>query len=195
MAVFRETVERKHLRTKVTLVGAPRPASGDRRAVEQVLTNLFENAVKYCPDGATITVRIAVREGDGSGRDPKIRVSVEDTGPGIERSTCPVCSNVLSRRQGRSRDMAERPGSVDREASGRGDGRQGRRREHAGQGTILWFTLRPREPGRTRSSPPDASWVGTELPDRHGASRTFLLCAAMRTPFLVFLLMFPPATL
>jgi two-component system phosphate regulon sensor histidine kinase PhoR len=42
-----------------------------------VLTNLIENAIKYSPEGARVTVR-ARRLGD------RVRVSVEDNGPGIE---------------------------------------------------------------------------------------------------------------
>jgi two-component system phosphate regulon sensor histidine kinase PhoR len=52
-------------------------AKADRRALEQVLANLVENAVKYCTEGATVTVA-AVASGD------KVRVTITDTGPGIE---------------------------------------------------------------------------------------------------------------
>ncbi len=54
----------------------------DRRALEQVLTNFVDNAVKYCPEGATVTVRAA--EDDG-----KVRVAVEDTGAGIAAEHLP----------------------------------------------------------------------------------------------------------
>jgi signal transduction histidine kinase len=51
----------------------------DRDAVSQVLLNLLDNAVKYGPDGQTVTVR-ASRAGNG------LRLSVEDEGPGIPRT-------------------------------------------------------------------------------------------------------------
>ena len=48
----------------------------DRDAVNQLLLNLLDNAVKYGPKGQTVTVT-ATREGNS------IRVSVQDEGPGI----------------------------------------------------------------------------------------------------------------
>jgi two-component system phosphate regulon sensor histidine kinase PhoR len=51
-------------------------ANADRRALEQILVNLLDNAVKYTPDGGRVTVL-----GDGLG--PTVMLSVVDTGPGI----------------------------------------------------------------------------------------------------------------
>jgi two-component system phosphate regulon sensor histidine kinase PhoR len=52
-------------------------AVGDRRALEQILVNLLDNAVKYTPPGGRVTVLA-----DGVGGASMI--SVIDTGPGIE---------------------------------------------------------------------------------------------------------------
>jgi two-component system phosphate regulon sensor histidine kinase PhoR len=49
----------------------------DRRALEQVLTNLVDNAVKYCAEGCTVVVHAERGEG-------RVRLRVEDNGPGIE---------------------------------------------------------------------------------------------------------------
>ena len=51
----------------------------DRDAVSQVLLNLLDNAVKYGPEGQTVTVR-ASRAGN------RLRFSVDDEGPGIPRT-------------------------------------------------------------------------------------------------------------
>ncbi len=51
-------------------------ASVDPVRTEQVLTNLFDNAIRYSPDGGTINVRLAV---DG----PMLTISVSDEGLGI----------------------------------------------------------------------------------------------------------------
>ncbi|MGZ5095973.1 MAG: ATP-binding protein [Burkholderiales bacterium] len=48
----------------------------DRRALDHVLGNLIDNALKYCPEGAAVRVAAAAENG-------KVRVSVADTGPGI----------------------------------------------------------------------------------------------------------------
>jgi two-component system phosphate regulon sensor histidine kinase PhoR len=48
----------------------------DRRALDHVLGNLIDNALKYCPEGAAVRVAAAAEDG-------KVRVSVADTGPGI----------------------------------------------------------------------------------------------------------------
>jgi two-component system phosphate regulon sensor histidine kinase PhoR len=52
-------------------------AMGDRRALEQILVNLLDNAVKYTPSGGRITV---LTDSTGS----SVVLSVLDTGPGIE---------------------------------------------------------------------------------------------------------------
>src|SRR6185369_9822767 len=54
IAAFRERLEKKKQTATVAVApGTPLPAA-DHRAVEQVLQNLLENAVKYCPEGASI---------------------------------------------------------------------------------------------------------------------------------------------
>jgi two-component system, OmpR family, phosphate regulon sensor histidine kinase PhoR len=52
-------------------------ASADRAALDQILLNLLDNAVKYTPPGGRVTVR-------GEGLGPSVLLSVSDTGPGIE---------------------------------------------------------------------------------------------------------------
>jgi two-component system phosphate regulon sensor histidine kinase PhoR len=80
------------------------PAEGfsvraDRRALEQVLTNLIDNAVKYCPMGATITVRARITDGH-------VRVEIADTGPGIEpRHQSRLFERFYRVDGGRSREM------------------------------------------------------------------------------------------
>jgi signal transduction histidine kinase len=54
----------------------PLPASGEERAVIQILVNLIGNAVRHSPSGATVTLRFAHLPGLAS-------VTVSDEGPGI----------------------------------------------------------------------------------------------------------------
>jgi signal transduction histidine kinase len=49
----------------------------DRRRIEEVATNLLENAVKYSPNGGHIQVRLTTEEGD------RAHIAIEDEGIGI----------------------------------------------------------------------------------------------------------------
>ncbi len=99
IGTFRERIEQKRLTVKAAVPTGTPPATADHRAVEQVLTNLIENAVKYCPEGSSITVRV-------SDEGAKVRVAVEDSGPGIEAKHLPRLFERFYRVDaGRTRDM------------------------------------------------------------------------------------------
>ncbi|GAC1409609.1 MAG: hypothetical protein NVSMB57_02410 [Actinomycetota bacterium] len=55
---------------------------GDALAIEHVLTNLIENAVKHSPRGAKVCVRVEEHESE-------VTVSVADDGPGISAEDLP----------------------------------------------------------------------------------------------------------
>lgn len=52
--------------------------SGNQRLLEQAITNLLDNAVKYSGQGSTVTVRNTVIPGDGT-----VKIDIIDTGRGI----------------------------------------------------------------------------------------------------------------
>jgi two-component system phosphate regulon sensor histidine kinase PhoR len=52
--------------------------SAESAAVEQILSNLVDNAIKYTPAGGRVSVRAEARGG-------KVRIFVEDSGPGIPK--------------------------------------------------------------------------------------------------------------
>ncbi len=71
----------------------------DRRGMEQVLGNLLDNAIKYCPRSATIRLH-AQAQGD------RVRGSVSDTGPGIPPQHLPRLFERFYRVDaGRSREL------------------------------------------------------------------------------------------
>lgn len=78
LALFRERAEKKGVRLAAALPVTLAPVDGDARALEHVLSNLVDNAVKYCPPGSRILVGASEENGD-------IRLVVSDTGPGIAR--------------------------------------------------------------------------------------------------------------
>jgi two-component system phosphate regulon sensor histidine kinase PhoR len=63
-------------------VGDATRAWGDRRAVEQILTNLIDNALKYTDEGGRIDVTLR-------GQDGRLEVVVADTGLGIPADEVP----------------------------------------------------------------------------------------------------------
>jgi two-component system phosphate regulon sensor histidine kinase PhoR len=77
VALSQDRADAKGLRLSVAIPTNAPAVRADRRALEQVLTNLVDNAVKYCPSGASVIIR-AERV------DANLRVLIEDTGPGIE---------------------------------------------------------------------------------------------------------------
>jgi two-component system phosphate regulon sensor histidine kinase PhoR len=101
LGMFRERAEKK----SIALGLACDPGLEveiDRRALEQVLTNLVDNAVKYCSEGCKVTVRA---EGP-RGIPPRVRVRVEDDGPGIDAKHLPRLFERFYRVDtGRSREM------------------------------------------------------------------------------------------
>jgi two-component system phosphate regulon sensor histidine kinase PhoR len=74
-------------------------ANADRRALEQILVNLLDNAIKFTPQGGRVTLL-----GDGLG--PTVMLSVVDTGPGIEPQHQPrIFERFYRADAGRSREQ------------------------------------------------------------------------------------------
>jgi signal transduction histidine kinase len=65
----------------------------DRVRVRQVLDNLLGNAVKYSPDGGTVTLQ-------ASGHEGEVRVAVSDQGPGIPLEVQPRLFEAFYRVEG-----------------------------------------------------------------------------------------------
>ncbi len=99
LGMFRERADAKGVRLATRIEGGLPAPEADGRALEQVLVNLVDNAVKYCPSGTTVTLA-------ASTEDAAIKVSVEDTGPGIEAKHLPRLFERFYRvDKGRSRDV------------------------------------------------------------------------------------------
>lgn len=97
LGLFRDRAEKKGLSLRASVPEGLR-ARADARAFEQVLSNLVDNAIKYCPAGAEVTIRA---EGG-----TELRVAVEDTGPGIEaRHHARLFERFYRVDPGRSREM------------------------------------------------------------------------------------------
>ena len=98
LGMFKDRADKKRIATKLDCA-KDLEIEADRRALEQILTNLVDNAVKYCPEGSTVTLH-AHKNGKGT------RISVQDDGPGIEEKHIPRLFERFYRVEaGRSRDM------------------------------------------------------------------------------------------
>jgi two-component system, OmpR family, phosphate regulon sensor histidine kinase PhoR len=99
LALFRERAEKKAVRLAAELSRAAGAVEGDARALEHVLSNLVDNAVKYCPAGTRVLVS-ASQQGD------RVNLIVSDTGPGIAAEHLPrVFERFYRVDAGRSREL------------------------------------------------------------------------------------------
>jgi two-component system phosphate regulon sensor histidine kinase PhoR len=98
-SLFRERADRKEVELVHDVpAGLPRVLA-DRRALEHVITNLVDNAVKYCGERSRVILR-----GVESGSE--LRLSVEDEGPGIDERHLPRLFERFYRVDaGRSREL------------------------------------------------------------------------------------------
>jgi two-component system phosphate regulon sensor histidine kinase PhoR len=97
-SLFRERADRKGV-TLVQESPAGLRVLADRRALEHVLTNLVDNAVKYCGENSRVLLR-------SEERGKELCLSVQDEGPGIEERHLPRLFERFYRVDaGRSREL------------------------------------------------------------------------------------------
>jgi signal transduction histidine kinase len=83
---MRPNIENKGLSLDYGADGGSHIVRGDSGKLEQVVSNVIDNAVKYTPTGS---ISVAVKEVKGTDGKHHVRVEVKDTGVGIEASTIP----------------------------------------------------------------------------------------------------------
>jgi two-component system phosphate regulon sensor histidine kinase PhoR len=139
LALLRERIERRKLRVAVDLPAKLPAVLADARAVEQVLTNLIDNAIKYCP-GAALAIRAEASE-------QNVRVVVRDNGPGVApRHQSRLFERFYRVDAGRSRDTGGTGLglSIVKHLVEAMNGKVGVD-SAPGEGSTFWFTL-PRAP-------------------------------------------------
>jgi two-component system, OmpR family, phosphate regulon sensor histidine kinase PhoR len=98
LALFRERAEKKGVRLVSELADSI-AIQGDARALEHVLSNLVDNAVKYCPSGTRVVVR-------ATGSGDRVSLVVADDGPGIPAEHLPrIFERFYRVDAGRSREL------------------------------------------------------------------------------------------
>lgn len=79
---MRPTVDAKHLELESTIDPTAGPILGDLARLEQIVTNLLANAIKFTPSGGRIEVHL-------ERTDSRLRLEVKDTGVGIAPENLP----------------------------------------------------------------------------------------------------------
>ncbi len=109
MAMMRPLAGKKGHRLVVDVPSGLPLVNGDEERLGQVLSNLLDNAIKYTPEGGSITVaaRHVVSGGPSAGgKSESLEISVADTGIGIPESDRPrVFERFYRVDKARSREM------------------------------------------------------------------------------------------
>lgn len=126
----------KHIQVESETVGSSFQVTGDRLSVEEMMTNLILNAVKYTPADGRITIKV-VENGESIG------VSVKDTGIGIPEDELPRIFDEFYRAS--NARLCEKDGtglglSIAKQIV-ESHGGQIRASSQLGQGTTVEFTL------------------------------------------------------
>lgn len=75
---FEDRIEKKEVEMDVTLVGGRLKVRGDRDRIDQVITNLLDNSIKFVPQKGEIKIRTEIKQ-------DRVLVSVYNNGPGIPK--------------------------------------------------------------------------------------------------------------
>jgi len=102
---FEQKINAKHLQVNVDLPDRPVWTKADRDGITQVLYNLIDNAVKFCPEGGQLTLTLHTENG-------KACVCVSNTGPTIPPDELPLLFDRFHK--------ADKSRSADREGWGLG---------------------------------------------------------------------------
>jgi signal transduction histidine kinase/ActR/RegA family two-component response regulator len=112
------------------------PVDGDRIRLEQVVTNLIDNALKFTPSGGSVTVGVALDAGQPT-------LTVDDTGVGIAADLLPRIFNAFVQDRG-SREHGVGLGlglALVRGVAELHGGQVGVRGNPGGRGTAFWVRL------------------------------------------------------
>jgi two-component system phosphate regulon sensor histidine kinase PhoR len=82
VAPFAARAAARKSRLEVNIAKDCPPPLADKHGFDRILANLIDNALKYCPEGTTVSISAARANG-------KVRIDISDDGPGIEARHLP----------------------------------------------------------------------------------------------------------
>jgi two-component system phosphate regulon sensor histidine kinase PhoR len=140
---LRPQAERARLNLRVEIEPGLPPVLADPARISQVIVNLVHNAIKFTPEGGSITVR-------AGGEGGHVRISVEDTGIGIaETELDRLFERFYKADKGRATPGTGLGLAIAKHIVQAHGGKIGAE-STPGAGTTIWFTLRSPNPGPGR---------------------------------------------
>ncbi|MDB5096400.1 MAG: histidine kinase, partial [Cyanobacteria bacterium RYN_339] len=134
VASLRPQAEEAHLHLTLDLPAEPLRLAVDFRRIQQVITNLLHNAIKFTPPGGTVAFR-AIPSG------AMLRCEVSDTGPGIAEEDIPrLFQRFAQLREGRAKGGTGLGLSISKAIVEAHGGEIGVISQ-PGAGATFWFTL------------------------------------------------------
>lgn len=95
-SVFASVAKEKNIQIKSEMHVTHRNVVCDGTKIREILSNLVSNALKYTPDGGTVTIKVQELPGDKEGY-VKIKTEVADTGIGMSKEYIPLMFDSFSR--------------------------------------------------------------------------------------------------
>ena len=94
--VFASAAKEKNIQIKSEMHVTHKNVVCDGTKIREILSNLVSNALKYTPDGGTVTIKVQELPGDKEGY-VKIKTEVADTGIGMSKDYIPIMFDSFSR--------------------------------------------------------------------------------------------------
>lgn len=129
-ATVRPMAEERGVELVLHLPDSGPPVRADAGRIQQAVFNLLDNSLRHTPPGGRVTVEVA-------NKDNQVRVSVSDTGPGIDPDLLPVVFERFHKQNSPGRGLGL---SIVRSIV-RAHGGEVGVRSAFGQGATFWFLL------------------------------------------------------